>query len=169
MRVLRVGLLVGVGVLASVVGVWIPFSDQWPFFEALRTTSAIVFGLMGAWIAIVYPDTLSNIFAKRLSEADRNLERVQRLRQALALSFGILLLLLAIGPLSLALRAAPFSSTVRLTMRGVAFGALTTLTIVQMWAALLAIAPSVDLENYARRLLSREKMKSRFTRRSSRG
>jgi hypothetical protein len=41
----------------------IPFSVQWPLYEALRNTSAIIFGVTGAWLAILYPGKLS-IFLK---------------------------------------------------------------------------------------------------------
>jgi len=30
--------------------------EQWPLYESLRNTSAIIFGVMGAWLAIICPD-----------------------------------------------------------------------------------------------------------------
>lgn len=40
--------------------VWakVPFSHQWPLYEALRTTAAIIFAVIGAWMAIIYPERL---------------------------------------------------------------------------------------------------------------
>ena len=52
--------------VAVLAGGWfgrnVPFSEQWPMFEALRTTAAIIFGVIGAWLAIIYPERLKLSF-----------------------------------------------------------------------------------------------------------
>lgn len=46
-------------VAAVLAGAWfgrkVPFAEQWPMYEGLRTTAAIIFGVIGAWLAIIYP------------------------------------------------------------------------------------------------------------------
>jgi hypothetical protein len=46
------------GYLGYHFGADITLSDQWPYFEALRTTTSIVFGVMGALLAVVFPEVL---------------------------------------------------------------------------------------------------------------
>lgn len=41
-------------------GAPVALKDQWPLFEALRTTTSITFGVMGALLALVYPDAVKN-------------------------------------------------------------------------------------------------------------
>lgn len=36
----------------------VPFHEQWPLYEALRTTASIIFAVVGAWLAIIYPERL---------------------------------------------------------------------------------------------------------------
>lgn len=53
---------VGLLVLALIYGRNIRFSEQWPLFEALRNTAAIIFAVIGAWAAIIYPERLKIAF-----------------------------------------------------------------------------------------------------------
>ena len=43
-------------IVAGYFGRKVPFAEQWPLYEALRTTAAIIFAVVGAWIAIKFPD-----------------------------------------------------------------------------------------------------------------
>ena len=62
--VLAIGLYAGRG---------IPYADQLRLNDALRNISAIIFGVMGAWIAILYPNGLSSLF--KLKPSDGNAYR----------------------------------------------------------------------------------------------
>lgn len=50
----------------------IPFAQQWPLFEALRNTAAIIFAVVGAWLAIIYPERLKISFGKKASPDSSN-------------------------------------------------------------------------------------------------
>ena len=52
----------GLLVLGFIYGQNIRFSEQWPLFEALRNTAAIIFAVIGAWAAIIYPERLKLAF-----------------------------------------------------------------------------------------------------------
>ena len=64
MNMSLIRLLIGVcaGALGFYAGREIGLADQWPYFEALRTTSSIIFGVMGALLAIVYPEVVKQGF-----------------------------------------------------------------------------------------------------------
>ena len=57
---LRIGVIVAVAWLGYYFGAPIALKDQWPLFDALRNTTSIVFGIMGALIALVYPDAVKS-------------------------------------------------------------------------------------------------------------
>ncbi|WP_316154691.1 hypothetical protein [Cupriavidus sp. BIC8F] len=46
----------------------IPFAQQWPLFEALRNTASIIFAVVGAWLAIIYPERLKLTFREDASK-----------------------------------------------------------------------------------------------------
>ena len=52
---------------AYFVGDKITFSEQWGLYETLRTTASIIFAVVGAWFAIVYPEKLRAPFRERSS------------------------------------------------------------------------------------------------------
>lgn len=58
MRWVGFGILVLVSWVGFHYGDFVKLEDQWPYFEALRTTTSIVFGIMGALLAIVYPEVI---------------------------------------------------------------------------------------------------------------
>jgi uncharacterized membrane protein len=60
----RIVIIVSFLITAAIVvgcycfGKSIPMSQQWPLYEALRTTASIIFAVVGAWLAIIYPERL---------------------------------------------------------------------------------------------------------------
>jgi fumarate reductase subunit D len=78
MNLFRLGLVAVIAYLGYHFGAPIPLKDQWPLFEALRTTTSIVFGVMGALLALVYPDAVKNALRNGPStqESDGGLKRL---------------------------------------------------------------------------------------------
>lgn len=77
----------------------IDLADQWPFFEALRTTSAIVFGVMGALLAIVYPEIIKQGFRAQSETSLSKPANIHRIVDPLAQSAILLIALVLLGPL----------------------------------------------------------------------
>lgn len=72
--------IVAAAVGAFFVGQNLPADMQLDLYSALRDTSAIVFGVMGAWIAIIYPESLSKIYrSSQRKEAENEVKSVGRL------------------------------------------------------------------------------------------
>jgi hypothetical protein len=79
----------------------VPFERQWVLYDGLRNTSAIIFGVMGAWIAIIYPEALSSIVNKANSSNTANGAReAERLLPPLVYSAVILIFVLSVGILT---------------------------------------------------------------------
>jgi hypothetical protein len=78
------------------VGGVITLSDLWPYFEALRTTTSIVFGIMGALLAVVFPEVLKQGF--RGSGAVSGANSLRRILVPCANSAILLIVLVALAP-----------------------------------------------------------------------
>ncbi|OAD12272.1 hypothetical protein [Achromobacter insolitus] len=132
-----------------VVGVWfgrnIPFATQWPLYEALRTTAAIIFAVVGAWLAIIYPERLR--FSARSADDGRSEmksggEGIGRFFTPIANSTAILCLILLFGIIAPILRQIPFLTEHAVYARAASYGVLVSLTLWQLWTVILTLIPA---------------------------
>lgn len=126
---------------AACWGRYIPFAEQWPFYEALRTTAAIVFGVMGAWVTIIYPKALESILKRDYMAAGIEEGRVRALLLPVKLSTGVLVAVLLVGPISVLLKHIVTDSAWLPIARGGSFGLLVGLTLAEMAAVILTLWP----------------------------
>lgn len=64
--------------VAFFLGAKVSYSEQAEIYDSLREVATIIFGVMGAWIAIVYPNSLKNILKWDIDE-DANRSNLTRL------------------------------------------------------------------------------------------
>lgn len=95
-------LLVGFG-----AGGEIPISKQENLYSSLLGIASIVFGIMGAWVAIVYPEALTKVFKKENNVSSLT-ERVRRLFIPLRVSLLVVSVCLLYPWVASALRALDF-------------------------------------------------------------
>jgi hypothetical protein len=124
----------------------VSFEKQWPLYDALRNTASIVFGVMGAWIALIYPDALSQILGTSqgsYSTVDENrIKEIKKLFSPLIYSTFILMFVLLIGIFVPIFKQIPLLVNNRDLMRGISYVFLGILTIFQLWAVLLTLIPA---------------------------
>lgn len=84
------------GYLGYHFGADIPLSEQWPYFEALRTTTSIVFGVMGALLAVVFPEVLKQ--GLRGAGAPSGETNLRRVLLPCAYSAVLLIILIVLAP-----------------------------------------------------------------------
>ena len=118
----------------------IPFSQQWPLYEALRTTAAIIFAVVGAWLAIVYPERLKFSF-NRQAEKNSTGKNFGLLFVPAIHSTIILIILLLVGILAPLLRQIPLNDEYREVARGLSYLLVAALTLWQVVIVAMAIAP----------------------------
>lgn len=123
-------------------GQWVHFAAQWPFYEGLRTTAGIVFAVIGAWITVLYPRGLEAVFDRNKLDSSSEVERVNALLEPLLYTTVVLIVILAAGPMSLVLKQWLHHAYEFRVARGIAFGLLTYLTLVQIWSLLLTLRPA---------------------------
>lgn len=149
-----------VGFLGSIalvgLAVWrgsaVPFKDQWPLYEALRNTAAIIFAVIGAWLAIVYPERLKmSLRGSAESKSNENGQRVVSLMTPIVNSTVILAAILLIGVSVPLVKGLPFVQAHVEVFRGISYGILTALTFWQLWTVILTLIPASDVTNSVRR------------------
>lgn len=119
----------------------IPFEKQWPLYEALRTTASIIFAVIGAWLAIIYPERLKVSFRgnDRGNGGNGNLGLL--LTPAVH-STVILALLLLLGICAPLLKEVPAVRPHVEVARGVSFVILSVLTIWQVVIVFMTLFPA---------------------------
>lgn len=147
MKKLTLILLVLLWVVAVAVsyiyGKNVPFAEQWPLFEALRTTSAIIFAVVGAWLAIVYPERLR----LSLNSGDKTAQgKVQNnigvLLSPVVNSTAVLCIVLLVGVVAPLLKRADLLVQHLAEFRGISYALLVALTLWQAWTVILTLIPA---------------------------
>ncbi|BBO72700.1 hypothetical protein DSCW_01170 [Desulfosarcina widdelii] len=141
----------------------IPFSEQWILYEALRNTSAIIFGVMGAWLAILYPSGLLNIFGKKENMPDTNTSKnVKKFFPPIVYSTLILSYVLMAGVIAPLLKTIPILMNYKDILRGLSYSIIGMLTLVQLWALILTLVPSYILHRKLDHHESKEAQRKRM-------
>lgn len=147
-------------VLASIValalvaaGGWfgrvVPFAEQWPMFEALRTTAAIIFAVIGAWLAIIYPERLKLSFRAQSAPSEANLHGTGwgQLFTPVVNSTAILSVILFLGVVAPVVKRSGIPVDVE-WLRGGSYALLVALTLWQLWTVLLTLIPADVVKTY---------------------
>lgn len=141
--------------LAGFFGRHVPFVQQWPLFEALRTTASIIFAVVGAWFAIIYPERLKKSF--RGGTADNNSAGIHRLFTPIVHSTAILATVLVVGVLAPLLKQFDFILLHKVIFRGISYGLLVFLTL---WQLLTVVFSLIGPDLVKRHTSKQERSKS---------
>lgn len=134
--------------LSFVVGRHISFAHQWPLFEALRATASIIFAVVGAWFAIIYPERLRAAFR---SEDTQPIEptAMRKLFTPIVHSTIILSLILLIGILAPMVGVTDIAKNHKEVARGISYATLSALTLWQIVTVLMTLNPADTLKSRA--------------------
>jgi hypothetical protein len=146
-------LFYGLFSIAVCVGGWvygrqIPFAQQWPLFEALRNTASIIFAVVGAWLAIIYPERLKLTFRKDEQEKAPGPNMGMLLTPAVH-STILLVILLLIGIVAPLAKQLPILQAHIEVCRGVAFVILAVLTLWQVVIVVITLFPAEAVQTQA--------------------
>ena len=116
-------------------------------FEALRTTAAIIFAVIGAWLAIIYPERLRLSFHTEDRPSNGTANGSGELFTPVVNSTYILCVILLIGAVAPLLKRHGLPGDVA-WWRGTAYGLLVALTLWQLWTVLLTLGPADRIKSY---------------------
>jgi uncharacterized membrane protein YeaQ/YmgE (transglycosylase-associated protein family) len=159
MFILRLIAVVACGALGYCLGPIVPMSDQWPYFEALRTTSSIIFGVMGALLAIVYPEVVKQGFRATRIDDPASAGNLRLVVDPLAHSALLLLAIVIIGPI-FGWVAKKYDAIEY--ARGVSFAALFMLTFWQVSILVLVLRPLDILRTHTERAAALQAVRKRL-------
>jgi len=133
-------------VVAWRYGHLVPFSEQWPLYEALRTTAAIIFAVVGAWFAIIYPEKMKGVFNSGASPLGNVSNGMEKLFSPVFHSTIILCIILFLGVVAPVLKRVEYLQDFRDILRCASFSLLVTLTLWQIWTVLVTLIPAFMLK-----------------------
>jgi len=162
----KILIVIAVLFFSFIFGRNIPFQDQLPLYESLRTTSAIIFGVMGAWIALICPEMLSSVISVYSKKDDDKYSRFKLLIRPMRYSTIILMFVLLIIFINPLVRQISFLCDYALQLRGFSFAILGLLTMLQLWSVLLTFIPTDFLETHMEKKKANQNMVDEYTKRN---
>ena len=136
--------------LGAWCGRFVPFSQQWPLFEALRTTAAIIFAVIGAWLAIIYPDRLKMSYKNFAAAHRKDVDASGELFTPVVHSTLILCVILVLGVTAPILKQIGVPGPIE-CWRGASYGLLVLLTLWQLWTVFLTLDPADRVKSFMAR------------------
>lgn len=120
----------------------IPFSGQWPLYEALRNTASIIFAVVGAWLAIIYPERLKISFGRQQGDGSSSGGTNMWLLLMPAVHSTILLvILLLVGVMAPLAKQIPQLFPYATQLRGASFALVAALTCWQVTIVIMTLLP----------------------------
>jgi hypothetical protein len=151
---IKIAMVAG-GIISLTIGHKIPFSDQLEIYHSLRDFSAIVFGVIGIWLAIVFTEDLGKVFSSTSKkQAIQNATRIQGLLYALIVSTGIVILVVLVDFFSPAVKACFTWDWTRSSLKSISYLLLYLMTIAELWCLFMGLVPTLNL---------REKLNGKYT------
>lgn len=129
----------------------IKFANQWPLYEALRNTASIIFAVVGAWLAIVYPDRLRFSLGNRDSGRPAPSQSMGLLLLPAVHSTILLAILLLAGVAAPILKQLPFALANIETFRGMSMAFVCALTCWQVVIVVMTLFPAEALQSHTAR------------------
>ena len=153
----------GIIISSVFLGGKITFKEQMSIYDGLRNTSAIIFAVMGAWIALLYPGKLSQAFGQKpYKEKANDIEQIKRLFRPMIYSTVILMIVIGVSfgvPLA---KQISYLHPYKEFFRAASFGVIAFLTLLQFWSIILTLIPGDTIKDDLDDIKSREEMLERM-------
>lgn len=140
-------LLAFFAVAATAAGAWagrgMPFAEQVQLLRELREVSTIIFGIMGAWAAIAYPEELKSELraADALKIQGERLRNFRALMRCLLISAAIVCVILGMQFAAPIIGRTTWASHHGGSLRSASFAVACFLAVAQTWTVLLMLIP----------------------------
>lgn len=149
----------------------VSLEKQWELYKILLNLASIVFVIVGAWIAVVYPNTLSSFYKQNTNNT--NLEKLEftkivlnqqsevnkfnKLIKSMIISVIILGIIFIIGVIIPVVKQIPFLINYINIIRGISYFALIILAIVQFSILVWTLQPAYSINQKFQKEKNRNK------------
>lgn len=123
----------------------IPYEDQSSIFDTLKDTASIIFAILGAWIAIIYPKDLKAIFKLNDSDTTQTTQIFEKLISSLIIVTFTLITMIFLMPFIALIRNIDYFQQYKTYLRGGLFLYIYVLTWTQIYALLATLIPNVKM------------------------
>ncbi len=142
-RFLGVVTVVAVVTTSLALGGKVSLKEQMSVYEGLRNTAGIVFAVMGAWIALLYPKFLVQLFGKEAgAKQSQESRQITKLFRPLLYSTLVLLVVTIVSFAAPLARQICYLHDNAELLRSLSYGTLALLTSLQFWAVILTLVPA---------------------------
>lgn len=163
MKIVGAIIYIGVIIISIYFGKYIPFKEQMPIYDGLRNTSSIIFAVMGAWIALLYPSKLSKAFGKKAYDDKKDdIEQINRLFRPLIYSTMILMVVISMSFFVPLIKQINYLHQYKEIFRSLSFAIIGSLTFVQFWSLILTLTPGDSIKDDLDEVKQREEMLNRM-------
>ena len=118
---------------------------------------------MGAWIALLYPNKLSQAFGKKpYKEKAEDIEEINRLFRPMIYSTTILMVVISISFIVPLAKQISYLHQYKEVFRAISFGSIAFLTLLQFWSLILTLVPGDSIKDDLDGIKAREEMLERM-------
>lgn len=124
----------------------VPFSDQKDILDSLKDTASIIFAILGAWIAVIYPKNLQEKIFKSPSNNEKEEEVVfEKLIYSLILITIVLILMIISLPFINIVKNLDYLAQYRDYLRSYLLVYIYLLALTQSYALLVTLMPNIKI------------------------
>lgn len=123
----------------------IPFEDQIGIFDSLKSSASIIFAILGAWLAVIYPKNLKLIFKTADQQEIENTLIFKKLIWGLIIITSSLMMMIISLPIIVLMKNIYLFQEYKSEMLRAFSIYILALTIVQIYALLVTLVPNIKI------------------------
>lgn len=132
--------------LILIYGKNVSYSDQKDILDSLKDTASIIFAILGAWIAVIYPKNLQEKIFKLETDSDKEQEIVfEKLIYGLMLITSVLILMILSLVFINMIKNISYFVQYRDILRSLLLLYLYVISLVQCYALLVTLMPNIKI------------------------
>jgi cytochrome bd-type quinol oxidase subunit 2 len=154
-------------VAAGYYGDRVPAETQANMLTALQATAAIIFGVVGVWLALVYPEALQQLSDLKTGDGTKQSHRVRVLLVGTLVLTISLILSLVIMPIGAVITNTSLFAKHPTWFLRTSFALCVAFSLIQCWVLLLTLYPLSNADDTARRAAAQKQNRLAVMRQAS--
>lgn len=123
----------------------IPFNNQKEIFDSLKNTASIIFAILGAWLAVIYPKDLKLIFKIGNQQEIENTFVFKKLIWSLIMITASLVIMIITLPIMMLIKNIVFFQEYKLKLLTIFSIYLLILTLIQIYTLIATLVPTIKI------------------------